>query len=400
MTQKLVSDNPKLKEKPLSDGNLALYLDYYLGRSMVYDKAKDKMVSKASRKREFLKLTIIAKPRTPMERQMNKQTLQLAEKIRFERQQELLQHQRGYSLNSENRANLLDFFEKYLANYTKKDKRMIGLAVSRFKDFLRDTPEYNTIKDFIKPKQLSRDMVEDFTDYLKSRSRGEGANTIFKRFKKMVKAAVMQEILQKDPCTGITIKVDNNKLTKEVLSPEEVQKMIGTHYEKENPNIHNAFVFCLLTGLRFCDVKELRYSNFDIPNKLLKFDQSKTAGHSSCSSVATPLNDEILSLIGQGDKDELVFPLPSYEMCLKALRHWTKKAGIDKHITWHCARHSFGTNMAAAAAKNGISIRVVQELMGHSSLRYTERYTRVVDQQKREAINDLAGMLTPKGAEL
>ena len=93
------------------------------------------------------------------------------------------------------------------------------------------------------------------------------------------------------------------------------------------------------------------------------------------------------------EKDTLVFTLPSHTMCLKALRRWTKRAGIDKHITWHCARHSFGTNMAATAAQKGFSVRVVQEMMGHSSLRYTERYTRVVDEQKKKAMAELSKLM-------
>ena len=80
-------------------------------------------------------------------------------------------------------------------------------------------------------------------------------------------------------------------------------------------------------------------------------------------------------------------------MCLKALRVWTKKAGIDKHITWHCARHSFGTNMAAAAASEGLPITVVQTLMGHSTIQYTQRYTRVSDNQKKAAMEKLSKLM-------
>ena len=54
-----------------------------------------------------------------------------------------------------------------------------------------------------------------------------------------------------------------------------------------------------------------------------------------------------MKLMGEpenGDKNQLIFPLPSHTMCLKALRHWTARAGIEKHITWHCVRHSFAVN--------------------------------------------------------
>jgi integrase len=149
--------------------------------------------------------------------------------------------------------------------------------------------------------------------------------------------------------------------------------------------------------MRFCDVKDLTFGNFDFANRLITYEQNKTKGHSSKSGVTLPLTDELLGLIGEQpesrEKGDLVFMLPSHTMCLKALRRWTKRAGIDKHITWHCARHSFGTNMAATAAQKGISIRVVQDLMGHSNLRYTERYTRVMDEQKKAAMAELSKMM-------
>ena len=72
-------------------------------------------------------------------------------------------------------------------------------------------------------------------------------------------------------------------------------------------------------------------------------------------------------------------------MCLKALRVWTKKAGIDKHITWHCARHSLGTNLIA----NGENPLIVSKILGHTDLKMTEKYIRVSDQLKREALANL-----------
>ena len=84
-----VTDNPKLKEKTLSDGQISLYLEYYLGYSKQYDEEKDKEVVKIIRKKEFLNLYIWQAPRTPLERQQNRETLELAKKIRFEREQEL-----------------------------------------------------------------------------------------------------------------------------------------------------------------------------------------------------------------------------------------------------------------------------------------------------------------------
>lgn len=383
------TDNPKLGAKILSDGRESLFLDYYFGYQMVYSERLDKQVARKDRKREFLKLYLWQAPRTPLERQQNKETMELAKRIRFERGQELLENVEGYRLKKKSDINFLDYFRAYIDKYTKKDIRMVEIALKRFIDFLNDTPEYSKYVKRIKPEQITKDMVEDFTEYLRGRSVGEGAKSIYARFKKVIKYAIEHDVMVKNPCTGISIKVDDQQLRKEVLSPEEIQQLIATHYEHENPNIRRAFILCLYCGLRFCDVKDLTFANVDHSNKLLKFEQSKTKGHSVSSGVVIPLNDGILKLIGEPSdpdkRDEVIFPLPSYEMCLKALRHWVKRAGINKHISWHCGRHSFAVNIL----NNGANIKTVASLLGHSGLKHTEKYTRAIDSLKEAAINSL-----------
>ena len=382
-------DNPKLGAKVLSDGKESLFLDYYFGYTKEINERTGKEVVKVDRKREYLKLYLWQAPRTPIERQQNKETLELAKKIRFERGQDLLESVEGYRLKKDRDINFLDYFQSYIDKYTKKDYRMIVIALKRFRDFLHDTPEYNKFEKRIKPEQITKDIVEAYTEYLQSRSVGEGAKSIYARFKKVIKYAVEHDVISKNPCNGIVIKVDEQILKKEVLSPEEIQQLIATHYDNENPNIRRAFIFCLYCGLRYCDVKDLTFANVDYSNKLLKFEQNKTKGHSANSGVIIPLNDGILSLIGKpispNNRDEAIFPLPSYEMCLKALKRWVRRAGINKHISWHCARHSFAVNIL----NNGANIKTVASLLGHSGLKHTEKYTRAIDSLKQEAINSL-----------
>lgn len=384
-----VTDNPKLMQKELSDGNYSLYLDYYLGRVNIQDQTTGEIKSKVQRKREFLKLTILANPRTPIERKQNKETYELARKIRFEREQEMKESLNGYRLKKDNSVNFLIYFQAYIDNYTKKDIRMVQIALQRFKDFLSETKEYSKFTLSIKPEQLTKDMMLNFVEYLQSKSTGEGAKSIYQRFKKVVKYAIEHDVMIKNPCAGVICKVDDQILRKDILSFEEIQALINTHYDNENPNVRRAFIFCLYCGLRFCDVKDLTYRSVDYSNKLLTFEQNKTKGHSAASGVVIPLNDGLLSLIGEPSTDEgkdgSIFNLPSYESCLKSLKRWVKRAGIDKHISWHCARHSFAVNIL----NNGANIKTVASLLGHSGLKHTEKYTRAVDKLKEEAINSL-----------
>lgn len=88
------------------------------------------------------------------------------------------------------------------------------------------------------------------------------------------------------------------------------------------------------------------------------------------------------------DLNSSIFNLPSYESCSKSVKLWVKRAGINKHISWHCARHSFAVNIL----NNGANIKTVASLLGHSGLKHTEKYTRAVDKLKEDAINSLPAL--------
>lgn len=414
------TDNPKLGAKVLNDGRESLFLDFYFGYSKVFNEKTGKETIKKNRRREYLSLYLWQAPRTQLERQQNKELLEIAKKIRFEREQELKEDKLGYRLKKEEvEINYLDFMAEYHASYTKKDANQIRRARTVFIDFLIDPKgkllpekitgstteeEKEAIRQsnakkvaqrerkaqglVVRPQQLTKDLMKAFTEYLINRFTGEGAHTVYGRFKKMILAALDKDIIAKNPCRGVSIKKDYGQLKKEILSQEEIVLLANTHYEKENPDIHRAFIFCLYCGLRWCDVKDLTYANVDYSNKLLKFEQSKTKAHSAASGVVIPLNDGLLHLIGQpkdGNRNQIIFPLPSHTMCLKALRHWVARAGIQKHITWHCARHSCGTNLLS----NGANIKTVASILGHSGLAHTEKYTRAVDSLKQAAIDSM-----------
>ena len=380
-----VTDNPKLKQKRLSDGNISLYLEYYLGSAPVYDEVTGKTAIKIGRRKEFLSMYLWGSPKSPQQRQENKDTLETAKKIRAEKEQEHLEHKHGYRVRRKD-VNILTYFQAYIDAYTKRDLRNMQQAQRRFTDFLKE--KYPIYASSIKPEQMTKEMMTYFVEYLQSKSAGDGAKSIYQRFKKFINYAIENDILLKNPCAGVVCKSDEQTLRKDVLSIEEVQQLAATTYPGQNPEIRRAFIFCLYTGIRFCDVVDLKFDNVDYSNRLLRFEQLKTRGHSASSGVVIPLNDGLLSLIGESSTDDLIFNLPSNTACLKTLRHWTKRAGIAKHITWHCARHSFAVNILNA----GANIKTLASLLGHSGLKHTEKYTRAVDSLKEAAINSLPAL--------
>jgi len=381
--QTKAKENPKLMQKTLADGRHSLYLEYYLGYNKVFDETTGKEKIKHIRSKEFLKLYLLPNPRTPEERQRNKENLALATEIRIDKEKALNAQRFDKKLPAKQRINFIQYFENYIANYKKKDIRMMEGALQRFKDFLSES--YPAMQTNIKPDQLNKKMMMEFVEYLQEKSKGEGARGYFQRFKKVIKYAVEHDIIVKNPCDGITCVVDDTALKKDVLSLEEIQILAKTPYQ--NPEIKRAFLFCLYAGLRYCDVVDLKYSDVDFSNRLLKFEQNKTRGKSQKSIVIIPLSDTLIKLIGERpNEDCAIFTLPSHTGCLKALKTWVSRAGIEKKITWYCARHSFAVNLMGELKTD---VKTVASLLGHSGLKPIEKYSRAVDSLKEKAVNAL-----------
>ncbi len=390
----------------LKDGRISLYLEYYLGRSetpeldadgnQVYytDGAmagKPKYKVKHVRKKENLNLYLYANPKDQRERMQNRNTLAFAEKTRFEREQRFLEDREGYKFRRDTNVNFLDFFQKFINESRNAPSHLNGskVALNRFKSFLAETPKYLAYSTYIRPDQLTPEMMREFADYVNARGYGQGPLTIFNRFKRVVKLAFEQELMRKNPCDGIVIKFDKMAINKEFLTLEEIEKLVATHYPQENSIIQRAFLLTLFAGIRYCDVSRLTYRNVDYSTRTLRFEQKKTRGRSNHSHVVIPLSDALIELIGylpdNATPDTLIFDLPTYIACNNALGTWVKHAGIKKHITWHCGRHSFAVNTLSA----GANIKTVSSLLGHSTLSMTERYLHVIDSQKEDAINSL-----------
>ena len=389
----------------MSDGRASLSLEYYLGRTEtpVFDddgnpvlytsgamKGKPKYAVKHKRKKEALNLYIWVAPRTAQERQQNKNTLQLAEKIRFEREQELLEDRKGYRLKKEKESNFLRYFEQHRdnENFTKAVRGSYKYSYNRFVEYLSESTAYRRYTSVLPMDAISPDMVLGFTNYLRKKCTGEGPRKNYHWFKKVVADAVEEELIRKNPCKGIRIPYDTNIVTKDILTPQEIKKLSECRYEGERPHIQRAFIFCCYTGLRCCDVSELTYSNIDYDAKVMRFTQKKSKGRSAHAAVVTPLNQDLLKLIGtppDDDNSAKIFPMLERNTVQRHLSRWVKKAGINKHITWHCARHSFAVNLLNA----GANIKTVSSLLGHASIKMTEKYLHVVDQLKAEAINSL-----------
>ena len=349
----------KLRKRKNADNTTSLILDIYHSGKRSY---------------EFLKhLKLKTKPATPIDRQQNKENLELAESIRNKRAQELVSL--GYDVLASFKSNVdfMEYFKNYIDKYTKKDKRNMEGAYNKFKDFMK----IEGIKS-LTMKQLNENIIFNYAEYLQSISAGEGASSYFKRFKKMIKQAVREKVLLSNPASDVTIKKEDSTI-KDVLTIEEIKLLASTPIT--NTQVRNAFLFCCFTGLSWIDVKELKWKHINLRNQLLTKVRAKTD-----TETVVSLNSTALSMLQEpGEPQDLVFTLPTNAGALKSLKFWVEKAKLQKHITWHCARHSFATNLIYYKT----DVTIVSKLLGHSTLKYTQRYTRIAEELKRNAVNNL-----------
>lgn len=357
-----------LGRKSLRNGRLSLYLDYCFN---------------GKRQRQYLGI-ILDSPTDKHTRATNRAKLQLAQVLRSQKEIEYLKERYPFRTTEmpftlpQTTGNSIDFFsfaEEYLAQYHQKDIRLVRGVFTQLRKFHTGVLLLNNIT----PR-----FCHSFLDYLHRNLNGNSPVNYFKKFKMCLNACVESGLVLQNPANGIRLP-QYNDVTKEILSEKELTQLALTPCR--NSEVKRAFLFSCMSGLRWCDVKLLCYRNIDFAQKRLTLIQKKVAGHSSHSVLHLNLNASALYLlkVQSGSSEERVFHLPSHSYCLRMLNEWTRKAGIRKHISFHCARHTFITNLMAS----GANIKTAASLAGHSSTRHTEKYIHIIDTQKQQAVDNL-----------
>ena len=180
------------------------------------------------------------------------------------------------------------------------------------------------------------------------------------RFKRVLKAAKKDGYFETNPAEDLAAKMAKKRKVKEILSEQEYQKLMQTPCT--NHEVKKAFVFSLYTGLRWVDVKALKWEN--IQKEYVVVHQRKTG-----VSLELPLHEIATRILGNPKNEGLVFLLPTQDGANKVLQKWADDAGLQKHITWHCARHSFSVLLQ----KKGIDIATVAGMLGHTSTKYVHQ---------------------------
>ncbi|OAV73880.1 Tyrosine recombinase XerD [Bacteroidales bacterium Barb7] len=164
---------------------------------------------------------------------------------------------------------------------------------------------------------------------------------------------------------------------------------------KRLEQVRDIFTFSCFTGLAYVDVFNLRESNirttFD-ENLWIIGKRFKTG-----VSYRVPLL-EIPSMIIDKYKGSLpdgeVPPIISNQKINAYLKEIAAVCGVDKNLSFHCARHTFATTVTLS---KGVSIESVSKMLGHTNIKTTQIYAQITDNKISDDMNALAGKL--KGME-
>lgn len=324
---------------------------------------------KGERWREFLKIKIESRDPSKIEKK------RIIEKIRINRELELLSNETGYIPVHLKTLNFFIFADDFLKHYRKRDVRMIDSSIKQFKKFV-DNPKLNI-------SQITPSFMEKFKEYLiyDAGLSGETPHNYFSRFKKVLKGAKVKGYFREMPTADIRFKNPNrdDTIKKQVLNIEELQLLATTLCG--NQEVKRAFLFACYTSLGLAEIRDLKW--IDIRNDRLVTYRKKT-GH----PINNRLNSTALRIIGERkDKENYIFDVQSIstEGVNKNIRNWTEKADINKHITFYCARHTF----ACLLLMNGANLKTVADAMGHRSTKSTLKYLNYVQKLQDEAIDNL-----------
>lgn len=354
----------KLREKKISDGRKSLYLDFY--PPIV------KPDTGALTRREFLGLYIFDRPRNEPEKEHNKATKALGESIRAKRQIEVDARQFGFLDKSKKQQDFLVFFRK-LADERKDSKSNYDNWLSVIIHLENFTNGSCTFGD------VTENFVNGFKEFLLSNPRlsQNTASGYFAKFKYAIKQAYEAHLFSENPAARIK-GIKTKETQREFLTFEELQHLAETPCDDEE--LKRASLFSALTGLRWSDITQLIWGEVHHSENLgyyIRFIQEKTEGAETLF-----ITEEAFSLLGnRGKADEIIFQLP-YSRTAK-LPRWLAKAGITKHITFHCFRHTNATLLLT----EGEELYTVSKMLGHKSIKTTEIYAKIIDKKKIAAAN-------------
>ena len=261
--------------------------------------------------------------------------------------------------------------------YTESTVTKFDTSINRLKEYIRSC--YH--RDDIMLVELDGQFIRDFDFWLKTDKHCQNNSALkhLKNLKKVVRIALANGWIKKDPFYGIRFKQE--EVNVEFLSREELDILMNKEFTiKRLEQVRDIFVFCCFTALAFVDVQQLsREHLIKDNNDALWIRKVRQKTNQMCNIPVLSIPQRILGKYKDNAeciKKGVLLPVISNQRMNAYLKEIADLCGIAKRLTTHVARHTAATVVFLA---NDVSMENVSKILGHSNIRMTQHYARVLD---------------------
>ena len=270
--------------------------------------------------------------------------------------------------------------------YTESTVTKFDTSINRLKEYIRSC--YH--RDDIMLAELDGQFIRDFDFWLKTEKHCQNNSALkhLKNLKKVVRIALTNDWIKKDPFYGIHFKQE--EVNVEFLSREELDILMNKEFAiKRLEQVRDIFVFCCFTALAFVDVQQLSREHLIKDNNgALWIRKARQKTNQMCNIPVLTIPQRILRKYEDNAeciKKGVLLPVISNQRMNAYLKEIADVCGIAKRLTTHVARHTAATVVFLA---NDVSMENVSKILGHSNIRMTQHYARVLDSSiMRDMVN-------------
>ena len=277
-------------------------------------------------------------------------------------------------------------------------------TITRYETTLKHTQDFMKWKyniNDIRVKQIDHRFISEFEFYLRSvrKCNNNSALKYIKNFGKIVRICLASGWITVNPFLNYKIKI--KKVDRPYLSKEELETMASKKFVSVRLElVRDIFLFSCYTGLAYIDVQKLKRSEI-----VKGFDGEQwifTSRQKTDTPSRIPLMPYAIGVIEkyrghpQCEVDDRLLPILSNQKMNAYLKEIADLCGIAKDLTFHIARHTFATTVTLL---NGVPIESVSKMLGHTNIKTTQHYARILDLKVGEDMGALRKKLQSHNKE-
>lgn len=278
--------------------------------------------------------------------------------------------------------------------HNRKIKELVGQeyapgTLERYETSLKHTINFLLWKynlTDINIEKIDHAFIMEYEFYLRSERKCANNTAVkyIKNFHKIINQCLSNGWLNKDPFSNYKAKV--KEVVRDFLSEAEIEKMINKEFVSDRLEIvRDIFVFSCFTGLAYIDVKQLTLDNISLGidgDKWIFKNRQKTDTASKIPLL--PMAQEIIDKYTEHPvckNEKRLLPILTNQKMNAYLKEIADVCGIKKDLTFHIARHTFATTITLS---NGVPLETVSKMLGHTSLKTTQHYAKILDKKISE----------------